>query len=250
MTPSPILKVLSSIQRNGVRALLMGGQACVLYGGAEFSRDTDLVIVSDAANLDRLRAAVFDLDAHPIAVPPFEQRFLDEGLAIHFRCRAAGVEGMRLDVMSRLRGLPDFEQLWLRRTTIDTGEQSIEVLSLPDLVTAKKTQRDKDWPMITRLVEAHWTQTNRPASDAAIDFWLRELRTPAYLTEVAREAPANCRRIAEQRPLLLTALAGDEAALARLLREEEDREREADRQYWAPLRRRLEALRREHHDRR
>ena len=43
MTPSPILKVLSSIQRNGVRALLMGGQACVLYGGAEFSRDTDLV---------------------------------------------------------------------------------------------------------------------------------------------------------------------------------------------------------------
>jgi hypothetical protein len=160
----------------------MGGQACVLYGGAEFSRDTDLVIVSDAANLDRLRAAVFDLDAHPIAVPPFEQRFLDEGLAIHFRCRAAGVEGMRLDVMSRIRGLPDFEQLWLRRTTIDTGEQSIEVLSLPDLVTAKKTQRDKDWPMITRLVEAHWTQTNRPASDAAIDFWLRELRTPAFLT--------------------------------------------------------------------
>ena len=41
-----------------MRSLLMGGQACVLYGGAEFSRDTDLVIVSDVANLDRLRAAV------------------------------------------------------------------------------------------------------------------------------------------------------------------------------------------------
>ena len=64
----------------GVRSLLMGGQACVLYGGAEFSRDTDLVIVSDVANLDRLRAALSELDAHPIAVPPFEQRFLDEGL--------------------------------------------------------------------------------------------------------------------------------------------------------------------------
>lgn len=56
----------------------MGGQACVLDGGAEFSRDTDLVIVSDVANLDRLRAALSELDAHPIAVPPFEQRFLDE----------------------------------------------------------------------------------------------------------------------------------------------------------------------------
>jgi hypothetical protein len=28
-----------------VRALLMGGQACVFYGGAEFSRDTDLLIL-------------------------------------------------------------------------------------------------------------------------------------------------------------------------------------------------------------
>jgi hypothetical protein len=250
LTPSPILRVLSSIQRNGVRSLLMGGQACVLYGGAEFSRDTDLVIMSDVANLACLRAAVADLDAHPIAVPPFEKRFLDEGLAIHFRCRAAGVEGMRLDVMSRVRGLPEFETLWDRRTTIDTGEQSIEVLSLPDLVTAKKTQRDKDWPMITRLVEAHWTQTKRPASDAAVDFWLRELRTPEFLIQVAREAPANCRRMAKTRPLLTAASAGDEAALARLLRAEEEREREADRQYWAPLRRRLEALRREHHDRR
>lgn len=76
-------------------------------------------------------------------------------------------------------------------------------------------------------MEAHSTHTRRPASDTAVDFWLRELRTPAYLTEVARDAPASCRRIAEQRPLLLTALAGDEAALARLLREEQDREREA-----------------------
>jgi len=36
-----------------VRALLMGGQACVFYGAAEFSRDTDLAIVADAANLAR-----------------------------------------------------------------------------------------------------------------------------------------------------------------------------------------------------
>ncbi|MEX0669849.1 MAG: hypothetical protein WD060_05275 [Pirellulales bacterium] len=229
-----------------MRSLLMGGQACVLYGGAEFSRDTDIVIVSDAANLDRLRAAVADLDAHPIEVPPFEQHYLDEGLAVHFRCRAAGVEGMRLDVMSRVRGLPDFETLWNRRTTIDTGEQSIEVLSLPDLVTAKKTQRDKDWPMISRLVEAHWTQTPRPATDAAVDFWLRELRTPSLLMRLACESPAAYRRMAERRKLLDAAIEGHEAEVARLLRDEEDREREADRQYWAPLRRRLEALRREH----
>ncbi len=243
LTPSPILKVLSSIQKNGVRSLLMGGQACVLYGGAEFSRDTDLVIVADAENLRRLESAVKDLDAVPIAVPPFEKAFLDEGLAVHFRCLAAEVAGMRLDVMSRVRGLPDFETLWGRRTTIETGTQRIEVLSLPDLVTAKKTQRDKDWPMIARLLEAHWTQTPRPASDAAVDFWLRELRSPSLLVELAREAPVACLQLAAHRPLLQAAFDGEEATVASMLRDEQDREREADQAYWAPLRRRLETLR-------
>jgi hypothetical protein len=53
-----------------VRALLMGGQACVFYGAAEFSRDTDLAIVADPTNLARLRRALADLQAEVIAVPP------------------------------------------------------------------------------------------------------------------------------------------------------------------------------------
>ncbi len=44
-----------------VRALLMGGQACVFYGAAEFSRDTDIAILADAANLADLRKAVVTL---------------------------------------------------------------------------------------------------------------------------------------------------------------------------------------------
>ena len=46
-----------------VRALLMGGQACVFYGAAEFSRDTDFAILADTANLARLRKALADLRA-------------------------------------------------------------------------------------------------------------------------------------------------------------------------------------------
>jgi len=61
LIPNPILKVLSTFQSSGVRALLMGGQACVFYGGAEFSRDTDFAIEADAANLERLNAAMREL---------------------------------------------------------------------------------------------------------------------------------------------------------------------------------------------
>lgn len=68
-----------------MRALLMGGQACVFYGAAEFSRDADFAILASAANLARLRAAMDDLKAHVIAVPPFEARYLRRGHAVHFR---------------------------------------------------------------------------------------------------------------------------------------------------------------------
>ena len=38
------------MQKNGVKALLMGGQACVFYGAAEFSRDVDLFVLVDPSN--------------------------------------------------------------------------------------------------------------------------------------------------------------------------------------------------------
>lgn len=58
MFPSRIRKVLSTMAGRQVRALLMGGQACVFYGAAEFSRDTDLLILADAANMERLRHSI------------------------------------------------------------------------------------------------------------------------------------------------------------------------------------------------
>jgi hypothetical protein len=61
----------------------MGGQACVFYGAAEFSRDTDFAILADPANLARLRKALDELRAGVIAVPPFELKYLRHGQAIH-----------------------------------------------------------------------------------------------------------------------------------------------------------------------
>jgi hypothetical protein len=157
LIPNPIQRVLSTIRAHRVRALLMGGQACVLYGAAEFSRDIDLTILADSGNLARLRKALTELRAEVIAVPPFQARCLRKGHAVHFRCLHPEAERMRIDVMSRMGGVEPFSELWARRTTIILpGNLRCDVLSLPDLVIAKKTQRDKDWPMIRRLLEAHY----------------------------------------------------------------------------------------------
>lgn len=223
----------------------MGGQACVFYGAAEFSRDTDFAILADPRNLARLRAALKDLQARVIAVPPFEARFLRRGHAIHFRCRHPEALGMRIDMMSRMRGVDPFPKLWARRTTIELPDGSLcDLLSLPDLVQAKKTQRDKDWGMLRRLLEAHYFQNRKKPTADMVPFWLLELRTPELLIEVAQAHPRLFSKLPAARPLLALVAPGQEVALARALKEEEERERERDREYWLPLKSELEILRR------
>jgi hypothetical protein len=222
----------------------MGGQACVFYGAAEFSRDTDFAIIADAANMARLRRALRELLADPIAVPPADLKYLRRGHALHFRCQHPEAWRMRVDVMSKMRGVEDFAKLWRRRTVIEMPDgMQCDLLSLPDLVQAKKTQRDKDWPMIRRLVEAHYFQYTGNPNSAQIRFWLRELRTPELIREVAQNHDAFCRRMIAQRPLLALAKTGMNKDLEQALKVEESSERERDRQYWLPLKVELEKLR-------
>jgi hypothetical protein len=225
LTHNPILKVLSSMRTHRVRALLMGGQACVFYGAAEFSRDTDLAVFATSANLAKLKNALGDLEAKVIAVPPFE-----------------ALE-MRIDVMTKMRGVDSFPKLWARRTTLSIDDGKIELMSLPDLVQAKKTQRDKDWPMLRRLIEVNYFAHRKNPSREQIRFWFLELRTPDLLIELAEaqgRIPAHLRR---KRPLLELAVMVSKSSLADALLAEEEKEREADRQYWAPLKKELERLR-------
>ena len=232
------------MQAHRVRALLMGGQACVFYGAAEFSRDTDFAILAGAANLARLRKALAKLRAEPIAVPPFELKYLRRGHALHFRCQHPEALRMRVDVMSKMRGVDSFAKLWKRRTTIELPDgTSCDLLSLPDLVQAKKTQRDKDWPMIRRLVEAHYFSSRDHASAAQIKFWLLEFRTPQLLIAVAQANTGCARRLATQRPLLKHAISGRLIQLERALAAEENYLRAEDKAYWSPLLKELERLR-------
>jgi hypothetical protein len=240
LSHSPIPRVLSTFRNHGVEALLMGGQACILYGGAEFSRDIDFAVLASPENLDRLRGALEDLSAEVIAVPPFEARYLERGHAVHFRAQHPEADGFRIDVMSKLRGVDPFPNLWERRTTFELpGIGPVEVLSLPDLVTSKKTQRDKDWLMIRRLLEASYAEGGSPTPEQ-VTFWLTELRTPELLIECAEAHPVEATHVGARRPATAAAADGDLDAVGAALDDEEGRQRAMDRAYWAPLRKELE----------
>jgi hypothetical protein len=137
-----------------------------------------------------------------------------------------------------------FEKLWKRREVVNLpGVGRLSVLALPDLVRAKKTQRDKDWPMVRRLIEADIARASDEPGVARVAFWLRECRTLELLRDLGQRYPRLAKREAVRRPAMRAALKGDAAKTAVLLRQEEDRERELDRRYWAPLKAELERWR-------
>ena len=244
MIPNPIRKVLSTMAARQVRALLMGGQACVFYGAVEFSRDADLLILADPGNLERLAQALTDLQAVCIAVPPFQPHYLERGHGVHFRCAHPEAARLRIDLLARQRGLDEFSAVWERRTTISDRDGTVyELLSLPDLVLSKKTQRDKDWPVIRRLLEADYQARHAHADEAAFRFWLREMRTPELLVQLAEQHGALTRGLVPERRLLQAALVGDEVGVTAGLLMEENHERELDREYWRPLKAELVELR-------
>lgn len=246
MIPTQILRVLSTIRTFDVRALLMGGQACVLYGAAEYSRDLDLAVLATPEALPALNAALDALHATVIAVPSFDVRYLERGHAVHFSIPDGSTSPLRVDIMSQLRGVDAFPLLWNRRTTIalpdGDDEVLVDVIALEDLVAAKKTQRDKDWPMIRRLVDASYVAARDDAlTDAQVAFWIAELRSAAFLLELVERYPDAAAR--SSRAAVLAAVNGldIDAALAA----EQAAIMAEDKAYWVPLRRELEQLRHE-----
>ena len=245
MIPNPILKVLSTFKKYKVKSLLIGGQACIIYGAAEFSRDSDFVVLCEEKNLQKLLMALESLKAELIYVPPLEIRYLERGHACHFRCNRKDVLGLRIDIISKLRGCDAFDKLWQRRKTIllkDGG--AIDVIGLKDLVQSKKTQRDKDWLMLRRLVENDIIlHKDKHLSSEQIKWYLLECRTPQALIKLVEKYPKIAEECSIDRPLLVFAIQQDLQKLNSQLQQEEYIERQKDIEYWVPLRKELELLR-------
>ena len=244
MTESPIPRALSIFLKHKIEALLIGGQACILYGAAEFSRDIDLAIMISPENLKDLTVALDELKAERVFYPGLSEDVLLRGHACHFRCQRTDINGLRIDVIGVMRGVDSFPELWKRREEIELpGIGQVAIIGLPDLVKAKKTQRDKDWPMIRRLIEADIHRAPDDPSEDKICFWLSECRTPELLILLSAKYPKIASRMSANRPLLRSAIQGNREKVQSLLKDEEDKERESDRQYWMPLKKELEEWR-------
>jgi hypothetical protein len=143
-----------------------------------------------------------------------------------------------MTLLAHLRGSPPELEPSTERITRRDRQTSA---SRPSFLVERPVSRVKR----TILVDAHYDQNRDEPTDDRVRFWLRESRTPEVLIDVAAEHPALLKEMVHQRPLLTETLGASRSALKQELDKEQAVEMEADRRYWQPLKRELEAMCRE-----
>lgn len=141
--PRPILDALLAHQ---VDFVVIGGMAGILHGSAYVSFDLDIAYARDDQNLERLAAALEELDARLRGAPPdapfiLDARTLEAGVHFTFVTRYGSV-----DILTDPDGAPPYDEL--KRAA---GEPKplegvlVHAASLDHLIAMKeRTGRTKD----------------------------------------------------------------------------------------------------------
>lgn len=214
-TSTILVKLFSILNDAGVQCLLIGGQACVIYGAKTSTVDLDITILSTNKNLTKLKNAleVLEAKASPASVP-LDATLLARGHSLHYYCGKSGFDNIRFDILGTLPRLQAFSNLWQRRFDFvsDSGV-TIPVLSIPDLILSKKTGRIKDAADITALVNAHYIMNHLEPDENDVRLWLTEAREVDVLQMFVEKFPRATRQLTKARPLLAHVLTEDIAAL-------------------------------------
>jgi len=147
--PRPILGVLA---RHQVRFVVIGGIAAWLQGSTTITNDFDICYARDRENLERLAAALTEVQAslrgvrEPVAFL-LDARSLKAGLNFTFDTKYGP-----FDCLGAASGSFDYEQLMRNADPMNLVGTNISVASLDDLIRMKRAAgRNKDLIEIENL---------------------------------------------------------------------------------------------------
>lgn len=194
--PLDFLKIFAGHLRGaGIPFAITSGMACVHYGLQQNTKDSDWIIPADA--LEQLRELLAKLEGvlppwrvsyRQIFGAPLEAEYMRHGWASHLSIwdNAASVEH-KVDIFSK----PP-------RVKAEEIEADNEGWATRHVVAQmKRTDRDKDWPIIQGLGQQLWERNHA--------FSLLHLTEPDALLAAWRTSPSQERAVlAARRPLLRT----------------------------------------------
>jgi transcriptional regulator with XRE-family HTH domain len=166
--PAALLEVLT---RHDVRFVLIGGLAATLHGSPFLTEDVDVAPSPDAANVERLSAALIELQARPAgsgARGALEEHLSPERLQGVPVARLATRFG-RLDVLWEPTGTTGFEDLRVHARAADIGQLSVLLASLPDVIRSKEAAGRTDdrttVPTLRRLARPSLAAATAPSAE-------------------------------------------------------------------------------------
>lgn len=139
------LRILKTLDRHGVRFVIIGGIAGRLWGSTIVTNDLDICYGRDRANLQALAAALRELKAKLRGVDrdvPFmtDARTLELGDSFTFTTTAGS-----FDILGTPSGSGGYTALARTATEMDVGGVSALVASIEDLIQMKRAAgRPKD----------------------------------------------------------------------------------------------------------
>jgi hypothetical protein len=129
--------LLKSLNAAGVRYLVVGGYAVMIYTEPSYTEDLDIWIDPTLQNAQALFTALSEFGAPLKGISPPD--FTEPEVFYQM-----GVEPVRVDVLTSLPGL-DFVDAWDRKEAVDFDGEQAFVLGREDLILSKKlTGRPRD----------------------------------------------------------------------------------------------------------
>ncbi len=246
----PLKIVLESLEQNNVRYILLGGQAVVAYGAAQFTRDADFWVKPTKKNLACLQKALKQLKARIRFLPPLDIAYLKKGHGVHFRFNHSG-QTFLIDFLGKPpRVASSFDNAYSDTNRIQWHGLSVPLIDIKRLIATKKTEREKDYIVIKELVDSVFEEVkdSKPLRNKLTAWLLQELRTPDSLITITKEWK-NGKQYALQSGREAAILACSKTAtnddIQKALEKEKENLRKADKEYWKPFRDEIKNMRKE-----
>jgi hypothetical protein len=208
LSMSIYLDLTREFNAGALRAILSSGQAAVLHRLAVMSKDGDWILRETEAVLDHVLGVLERRAARYRFGAPLDVRWMRGGWSSHFEFREGPLR-VRTDFVTRPPRLPpnDLAALWREQSSC-----AIPVVDPRRLAELKKTNREKDYPIIGELA--------RMLEDPRQQILLS--RSARDLAAQAQAHPELIRELIPERPLLAAVRGSVEALEAALDAERRD----------------------------
>jgi predicted nucleotidyltransferase len=135
--PLDVMRLLETLARHGVDFTVVGGVAVQVHGHRRTTRDLDVIPEPSRANLERLTAALEELNARPTEIPGAGPPTVEQ-LATAAIVPPLTTDHGELHVLNEVPGAAPYAELRSRALVIALDGVDVPIVALDDLLAMKR----------------------------------------------------------------------------------------------------------------